>query len=68
MKSSISKQFKEALKLYPIPKYELAWRAGFSPAVLNHLLNGHQYVKVGDERLLKVARLINFPLNKVFNK
>lgn len=62
----ITKEFKDALKLYPTPKHQLAWRAGFSPGMLNHLINGHQRVKPGDMRLLKIAELIQFPKDKVF--
>lgn len=62
----ISKQFKDALKLYPIPKYKLAWEIGISPSLLNHLINGHQAVKRGDARLIKLADLIHFPKTKIF--
>ncbi|QQR81589.1 MAG: hypothetical protein IPJ69_05620 [Deltaproteobacteria bacterium] len=62
----ISKEFKNALKTYPEHKYQIAWKAGISPGVLNHLINGHQKVPIGDERLLRIAELIRFPTNKVF--
>ena len=64
----ITQEFKNALKLHPTPKFKLAWEAGISPSVLSHLLNGHQRVKTGDNRLLKIARLISFPTEKVFTK
>ena len=62
----VSEEFKNALKIYPTPKYKLAWQAGMSPATLNHLIHEHIYVHEGDERLLKIARLIEFPEEKVF--
>ncbi len=64
----ISQKFKDALKLYPTPKHILAWNIGISPSVLSHLINGHQQVNDGDERLLKIARLIQFPEHRVFEK
>lgn len=64
----ISQEFKNALKLHPIPKFKLAWEAGISPSIFSHLLNGHQKVKTDDERILRVARLISFPTEKVFTK
>jgi len=64
----VSQEFKNALKIYPIHKYQLAWKTGITPNILNHLLHEHIRVKAGDERLLKIARLIQFPEEKVFVK
>jgi hypothetical protein len=64
----VSQEFKNALKIYPIPKYKLAWKIGITPNILNHLLHEHIRVQPGDERLLKIARLIQFPEDKVFVK
>lgn len=62
----VSQEFKNALKLYPIPKYKLAWRIGITPSTLSHLVHEHIRVRPGEERLLKIARLIQFPEEKVF--
>lgn len=62
----ISQEFKNALKLYPIPKCQLAWKIGISSGVLYHLINGHQRVHLMDKRLLRIADLIRFPRDKVF--
>lgn len=64
----VSQEFKNAIKIYPTPKYKLAWKIGITPNILNHLLHEHIRVKEGDERLLKIAKLIKFPENKVFAK
>jgi hypothetical protein len=64
----VSQAFKNALKIQPIPKYQLAWKTGITPNIFNHLLHEHIRVQPGDERLLKIARLINFPEDKVFDK
>jgi hypothetical protein len=64
----VSQEFKNALKIYPVPKYKLAWKIGITPNILNHLLHEHIRVKSGDERLLKIAKLIEFPEEKVFSK
>lgn len=64
----ISEEFKNALKLHSIPKFQLAWQAGISPSTLSHLLNEHQKIIPGDERLLRIAELIKFPSEKVFLK
>jgi len=64
----ITTEFKNALKLHPIPQFKLAWKAGITPNVLNHLINGHQRVMYGDKRLLKIADSIKFPRSKVFER
>lgn len=64
----VSQEFKNALKIYPLPKYQIAWKVGISPNVLNHLIHEHLLVKEGDTRLLKIARFIEFPEEKVFVK
>ena len=62
----ISQEFKNALKLFPTPKHKLAWEIGISPSQLSHLVHEHVRVARGDERILKIARLISFPEEKVF--
>lgn len=62
----VTQEFRNALKLHPTPKHEIAWRAGISPSTLSHLVNNHQKVVHGDPRLIKVAKLIGFPKEKIF--
>ena len=64
----VSQEFKNALKLHPVPKHELAWQIGISPSQLNHLINNHQKVELGDKRLIRIARLIDFPENRIFDR
>ena len=61
-----SQEFKNALKLYPIPKHRLAWKIGITPSTLSNLVHEHVCVRPREERLLKIARLIQFPEEKVF--
>ncbi len=63
----VSQEFKNALKIYPKPKSTLAWEAGITPNVLNHLINEHMRVKMNDPRLIKIAKLIGFPKDKIFD-
>lgn len=62
----VSSEFRNALKVHPTPKYKLARQAGISPQTLSHLITGYQRILPGDERLLKIAELIQFPKDKVF--
>lgn len=62
----LSQDFKNALKIYPMPKYKLAWKIGITPSTLNHLIHEHIYVREGDERILQIARMIDFPQENIF--
>lgn len=62
----LSQDFRNALKIFPVPKYKLAWELGISPSTFYHLIHEHIYVKKEDERILKIARRIDFPEDKIF--
>ena len=62
----LSQDFKNALELYPVPKYKLAWELKISPSTFYHLIHEHIYLKKNDARILRIARLINFPEDKIF--
>ena len=64
----ISQDFKNALTLCGTPQYKLALEIGCHPVTLNRLITGYQPLKREDERLKKVARLIKFPENRIFEQ
>ena len=64
----VTQEFRNALKIHPEPKHRLAWKIGISPSSLSHIVHGHQRVEPGDKRLLRIAKLINFPEEKIFEK
>jgi hypothetical protein len=62
----ISRRFVTALKLADWPAYRIAQRAGLHPSVLSRLIHGAEPVREGDQRLLRVAKLLDVPSDEVF--
>jgi hypothetical protein len=54
----ISKNFKIAVKLADIPAWKIAIQAGINPNVLSKIMSGALRVKKGDQRVLKVAQVL----------
>ena len=55
----ISKKFKIAVKLAEVPAWKIAFRAGINPNVLSKIMSGALRVREGDQRVLRVAQILN---------
>lgn len=63
----ISKNFKIAIKLAGIPAWKIAYEVGVHPNVLLKILTGALKVKPGDERVLKVAKILRIEPEDCFD-
>jgi len=63
-----SQQFLNKLKLSKIPHYKLAQAVGIHPSLLSKWINGAQKVPYGDQRALKLGKLVGFTLERIFLK
>lgn len=62
----LSRKFMDALKASPMPRYRLAREADVHPTVLWKLVCGYQEPRNGDERLLRVGKLLGLKRDEVF--
>ena len=62
----LSRKFIEHLKLSETPQYKLAIRAGINPCVLSKIVIGAQPVRVGDERLIRIGKLLGLKPSEIF--
>jgi hypothetical protein len=62
----VSKDFKNAILVCGVPQYRLALQVGCHPVTLNRLLTGYQPIKGTDLRLIKIARFLKFPEDRIF--
>lgn len=62
----VSRRLYEAVKLFPDPAYRVAQRAGVNPTVLSRLLHGNAQIRLGDPRVLAVARVVGVPPEHAF--
>jgi len=65
---NISQEFRTAVKLSPLRDYQIAHLAGIHPCTLSKLLNGIEFPRPGDERIISVARVLNFPVERCFTQ
>lgn len=64
----ISRRFKDAIKLSHFRQYKLAVTANLHPSSLSLLLNDGRKPRLGDPRLLKIAKLLNFNPSEIFEE
>ena len=64
----LSKQFIQKLKLSEIPQYKLAIQANVHPTLLSKWIIGAQSVKNGDERVIRIAKLVGLKPDEVFEQ
>ena len=63
---AISNTLKGKVKLYNIPAYKLAQKAGVDPVVLSKLMNGIIQPKANDPRILAIAKIIGLNPDECF--
>lgn len=62
----VSRDLIAAIKLADRPAWRIATEAGVNPTVLSRLISGYQRPKPNDARLLRVAKILGFPADRVF--
>jgi hypothetical protein len=62
----VSEKFKEAVKRYPQQQYQLAWEARVHPVVLSQMITGYIRPQLGDERVIRVGKLLGLRPNECF--
>lgn len=64
----ISRNFKIAIKLSPVPAWKIAHAAGISANVLSKIMSGALRVREGDSRVLKVAEILGLTPDECFEE
>lgn len=67
MSQKLSEKFRARIKLADEPAYKLAQKAGLDPTFVSKLLHGYAELKPDDSRVLRLAKVLNFPAHKIFN-
>lgn len=68
MKKKISLLFRARIKLADKPAYRLCQEAQIDPNFLSKAINGIVSVPENDPRILRLANLLNFSTDKIFEK
>ena len=63
----ISETFIIRLKLHTDPAYRIAQMAGVNPTTLSKLINGAEPVRLDDDRILRVGRILGLEPDQVFD-
>ena len=64
----VSKQFKIAVKMAETPAWRIAFQAGVHPNVLSKIMSGAVRVKEGDERVIRVGKLLGLSERECFDE
>jgi transcriptional regulator with XRE-family HTH domain len=64
----VSERFRAAVKLNRLRSYQIAQRAGVHPCALSRILNGIDEVKLGDNRVERLAAVLGIPLEECFGE
>lgn len=64
----ISRNFRIAVKLSDIPAWRIATQAGVNPNVLSKIMSGALKVRSGDERVVRVGRMLGLSPEDCFKK
>lgn len=64
----ISKKLITEIKLSPIPAYRIAQEAGIDPSTLSKMVCGIIRVKLDDNRVVRVGRLLGLKPHECFEK
>jgi len=62
----VSKRFVAAVKLSPLKSYEISLLAGLHHTTLSKLVNGIERVKLGDQRVIRVGRVLGLSPEECF--
>ena len=64
----VSERLRVAVKLSPKKDYQIAHEANLHPSTLSKLINGIERAKPGDERVLRIARVVGIPADECFTE
>lgn len=64
----LSRQLIAAIKMSGVPQYKLAHQFGINPGALSHWINGFAKPPIHDLRLLNLAKYLNVPEDRIFEK
>jgi hypothetical protein len=62
----VSAKLVAAVRLHSLRAYEIAHRCGLNPSTLSKLVNGIDWVMLGDERVLRLAAFLGVPRTEAF--
>jgi hypothetical protein len=63
----VSGRIVAAVRLHPLRAYVIAHRCGLNPSTLSKLVNGIDWVALGDERVLRLAAFLGIPAAEAFD-
>jgi hypothetical protein len=63
----ISQKLRAAIKLNHVPAYKIAHEAGIDPSTLSKLVCGIVKVKPGDQRVIKVGKILGLKSTECFS-
>ena len=64
---SVSRRFREAVKLADRPAYKIAWDAGIHPVLLSKILHGYARLWPNDRRVLAVGKILGLRSEECFS-
>ena len=62
----VSRDFKIALKMADEPAWKIAQSAEVDPSILSKIITGMIHVRPGDERVLRVAKVLGLSADECF--
>ena len=62
----VSRKLVEAIKLSNMKSYEIAHQAEMHPSTLSRILNGIEDVRPGDQRVLRIAKVLDVRIEECF--
>ena len=65
-KAMISRKLVEAVKLSDSRAYRIAQKAGLHPSTLSRILNGIENVRPMDDRIVRIAKVLNLKPDECF--
>jgi len=63
----VSAKLVAAVRLHSLRAYEIAHRCGLNPSTLSKLVNGIDWVVLGDERVLRLAAFLGVSATEAFD-
>ena len=64
----LSKKFRDAVRLYPLPQYRLAISCGIDPCWLSKALHSAVKVRLGEPRIIAIGKLIGLSPAECFEQ
>ena len=63
----LSQKFLVAIKLNKLPAYKIAQLAGINPTTLSKIINGIEPLRINDNRILEVARVLGMSIEEAID-